>query len=119
MNIIFGDAVKLIPDSFTVLELDTFYVKSLNEKITAWCVIENIPLIEFVTLDAYRRAHGDLMENYRARNWEFCESAIGSLIGRWNGECDSFYFALRERIQQLKNSELTDDWDATIERQEA
>ena len=47
MHIIFGDAVKEIPDRFTVLELDTFRFKDQNKVATAYCVVEKIPLAEF------------------------------------------------------------------------
>jgi len=39
MHIIFGDAIKEIPNSFTILELDTFRRISENEIVTAYCVV--------------------------------------------------------------------------------
>ena len=55
MNIIFGDAVTEIPDSDTVLELDTFRLVSEGTVKTAYCVIEKLPLQEFANLDAYKK----------------------------------------------------------------
>jgi hypothetical protein len=40
MHIIFGDSLKEIPDSFTVLELDTFVVPGDDRPKTAYCVVE-------------------------------------------------------------------------------
>lgn len=112
MNIIYGNRRHLVPDSYTVLELDTFQTPAGNRE-TAYCVIENIALQDFPVLDAYIKVHHDLMQAYRDRNWEYCESAIAGLIGRWNGELDSFYKDLAERVTQLRDQELKPDWDGT------
>ena len=47
MHIIFGDSLHLIPEKFTILELDTF--EDGDKQETAWCVVENIPLGDFPT----------------------------------------------------------------------
>jgi hypothetical protein len=116
MNIIFGDAIKNIPDSFTVLELDTIRVEDSDVTQKAWAVVENIPLHEFSTLADYRSAHENLMIEYRQQNWEYCMSAIRSLTGRWNGELDSFYQHLSQRIQDYRENPPGPGWDGTIFR---
>jgi hypothetical protein len=110
MNIIFGDAIKEIPDSFTVLELDTFNLVSEGRIATAYCVVEKIPLVDFDKLDAYKKIHADLLENYRRREWVYCEHAIEGLIGKWNGELDSFYTDLLLRVQAHRLQEPPADW---------
>ena len=110
MNIIFGDAIKEIPDSFTILELDTFRMPN-QEVRTAYCVVETIPLSEFATLDNYKKIHADLVKFYRERQWNYCEHAIEGLMGRWNGELDTFYTNLLSRVMHLKENPPSDDWD--------
>lgn len=110
MNIIFGDAVKEIPDSFTVLELDTFRMPN-QEVHTAYCVVETIPLAEFATLEAYKKIHADLVKFYRERHWDYCEHAIEGLMGRWNGELDTFYTNVLARVMKHKQNPPPDDWD--------
>lgn len=110
MNIIRGDQRHLVPDSYTVLELDTFQ-NAAGHQETAYCVIENIPLQDFPVLDAYVKVHHDLMQAYRGRNWEYCESAIAGLVGRWNGELDTFYQDLADRVCVFKQQELSEDWN--------
>jgi hypothetical protein len=110
MNIIRGNQRHLVPDSYTVLELDTFETAA-GTRETAYCVIENIPLQDFPVLDAYVRVHHDLMEAYRDQDWQYCESAITGLVGRWNGELDSFYQDLQERVSVLKQQEPVPHWD--------
>jgi adenylate cyclase len=111
MNIIFGDSIKQIPDSFTVLELDTFRMVSDGRTDTAYCVIEKIALADFDKLEAYKKVHADLLENYRRREWTYCEHAIEGLMGKWNGELDSFYSDLLLRVQAHRQTPPGDDWD--------
>jgi len=114
MHIIFGDSLKELPDSFTVLELDTFVVPGDDRPKTAYCVVEKIPLNEFDTLAAYLKIHQDLMQFYKQRHWTYCEHAIEGLMGRWNGELDTFYSSMLQRVQQFKEHEPEPDWTGTI-----
>ena len=113
MHIIFGAAIKEIPDSFTILELDTFRSASENEIVTAYCVVEKIPLTEFTMLDAHKKIHADLMQYYKQRQWNYCEQAIAGLMGKWNGELDTFYADLLNRVIDFKANEPPSDWDGT------
>lgn len=114
MHIIFGDSVTELPDTFTILELDTFKVSTSDEVVTAYCVVEKIPLTEFPLLEAHKKVHEDLIKAYRGQHWNYCEQAIGSLTGKWNGELDTFYSSLLERIQDLKETTLPEDWDGVL-----
>jgi hypothetical protein len=114
MHIIFGDSLHLIPEKFTILELDTF--EDGDKQETAWCVVENIPLGDFPTLDAYKKVHSDLMQAYRGRNWEYCNSAIKGLRGRWNGELDSFYDNLQARVTDYERTPPLEDWNGCLTR---
>lgn len=116
MHIIFGEAAKQLPNKFTILELDTIKLSSTGEKFTSYCVIENIPLGDFPVVDSYIKVHHDMMQAYRDRNWEYCTSAIKGLLGKWNGEADSFYMEMLSRINNLKDQELSADWDGSLER---
>ena len=114
MHIIFGDAVKEIPDTFTVLELDTFKVAPSDALVTAYCVVEVIPLAEFPMVDAHKKIHADLIDAYRNQHWNYCEQAIEALLGKWNGEVDTFYAELSSRITELKDNGVPDGWNSTI-----
>ena len=116
MHIIFGSAIEEIPNSFTVLELDTFRMVKENRTDTAYCVVEKIPLTEFTTLDAYKKIHADLVQYYKQRQWKYCENAIEGLMGRWNGELDTFYSDLLRRVIGYKENEPPADWDGTLLR---
>jgi hypothetical protein len=116
MHIIFGDAVHEIPDSFTVLELDTFNLITENRTVTAYCVVGKIPLNEFPLLAANKELHSNLIQYYRQQQWDYCEQVISELSGKWNGELDSFYTDLLLRISKLKISKPDSNWRGIIER---
>ncbi len=113
MNIIFGESINTIPDSYTVLELDTFRLEDGSRSV-AYCVVEKIPLSEFDKLEAYRQVHTDLLTNYRAREWTYCEHAIEGLVGKWNGELDSFYSNLLLRVMDYRQNPPPEDWDGSL-----
>lgn len=110
MNIIFGEAVKHLPDSFLVLELDTFFYTKDNCTRTAYCVLDNLRLEEYPVIVAYRTVHERLLREYRDQNWEYCRCAIKELKGRWSGSLDSFYDDLYSRIEYLEANPPTQDW---------
>jgi hypothetical protein len=115
MNIILGsENIKELSDRFTVLELDSFRVNGNNESTTAYCVLENIGIPDLMNLENLKSLHGNLIKNYKLRNWNFCEQAIDHLMGKWNGQVDTFYQSLIVRISNLKNQTIDDSWDGAI-----
>ena len=114
MNIIFGkQEVEQLEEKYIVLELDTITIRSSNP-ITVFCVVETIPLEQFPKLEPLKKLHGELMTNYRACNWNFCEQAIEQLMGCWGKDVDSFYDILLTRIQEFKETEPDSDWTGII-----
>jgi hypothetical protein len=113
MNIIFGDSVSTLPDGFTILELDTFRVQD-QPPVTAYCIVSAIPLQEFALAAAHKTIHTDLMQAYKNQHWSYCEQAIAELFGKWNGELDTFYTTLLERIKEHQLVELPADWDGIM-----
>jgi len=115
MHIIFGKSPEL-EEKYTVLELDTIKIGVDGPKRTAYCVIENIPLEEMPAVSMLKDLHGELMQQYRDRDWARCETIIGQLKGKWGGEMDSFYIELVGRIAGLKNQILDSTWTGVIEK---
>jgi len=113
MNILFESAITdEIRDKYILLPLDTFYFRSSDLTETAYCLIENTPILEMMAVEHYRNLHVNLIENYQKQNWVYCENAIEHLKGRWSGELDSFYADLSNRI----NKEKPSDWSPVIIR---
>jgi hypothetical protein len=117
MNIIFGlESVKSLEERYTVLELDTFLLQPTNEVITAYCLVETIPVQEMPAIESLKDLHSNLLAEYRKRNWRYCEDAVAHLIGKWGGELDSFYGELLQRIMKLKQTDLPADWTGQLEK---
>ena len=113
MNIIFKENSAEIQEKYTVLDLDTFVMPD-GAVHTACCVVENIPIIELSQTDSLKELHSNLIKNYAKKDWSYCEQAIQHLIGKWNGELDSFYAELQTRIARLKTMDLDDSWTPVI-----
>jgi hypothetical protein len=106
-----------IKSKYILLELDTFHFSDINSNKTAYCLIESTPIQEMFTLDKNLELHKNLVKNYKLRNWKYCEDALEHLLGKWNGEIDSFYNTIVERIQQFKIQNLDSNWTSVIPRQ--
>ena len=117
MNIIFDKShLDELQSKYTVLELDTFRVESTGQQRTAYCVVENVPILEMAQIESFSNLHSNLMDNYRKKDWNYCEQAVEHLIGKWNGELDSFYADLLKRIISYKENSPGSDWDSTVVR---
>ncbi len=117
MHIIFGEVAQNVPDSYTVLELDTVRRPPDMLPVTAYCLIERIPLTEFPVTAHLKELHDNVIKNYKQRHWDYCEQAIDqTLKGKWAGELDSFYDNLLERIKAFRQNPPPDSWDGTLEK---
>ena len=115
MNIILGqEQAQALSDKYTVLRLDRVCVPGHDGPINSYCVVDNIPLHEMVQLDMWRDLHENLIENYTQRNWNYCEQAIEHLRGKWNGQLDSFYDILQQRVSDHKKNDPGPDWTDVI-----
>ena len=109
MNIIFGrEYVSRLDARYTVLELDTFNIQ--GQEVTAFCVVEQVPILDMPKVDSMKSLHQNLLENFRKGDWNYCEQALEHLKGFWNQELDTFYNSIGERIKAKGSSELTENW---------
>ena len=117
MNVILGDEnIKNIDSRYVVLELDQIRVSAEADPLTAFCLVEQLPLPEIPQQHHYLELHKNLIKNYRRKNWKFCQDAIEHLIGRWRGELDTFYMDLLSRVNKYQAQDLEPDWDGVINR---
>jgi hypothetical protein len=113
MNILLGEEnVAQIDEKYTVLELDTIRIS--GQDIKAYCVVEQLPLYEMLTLEQFRDLHENLMKNYKSKNWKYCIDAIEHLKGKWKGDLDSFYDDLNSRILRYLQTDPGNEWDGVI-----
>ena len=119
MNIILEtDITEQIASKYILLELDSFLMEPESDPIKSYCVItnENMVLQEIATIESNKKLHENLIKNYRSKNWVFCEEALAHLIGKWKGECDSFYKVINDRIKNFKEQPVTDSWIPEINK---
>lgn len=117
MNIMFGGPeIDELRTKYTVLELDTFKFPPNGKTATAYAIVENIPLSEIHRIGEFSDLHHNFMQEYKKRNWKYCEDALEHLVLAWNGELRSFYETVQQRIAVLKTQTLGQDWDGTISR---
>ena len=117
MYIIFGDEqAQEVSKKYTVLELDTVCFAPSGTTATAYAVVENVPIPDLPKLSFQTELHSNLMENYRKRDWNFCEQAIENLVGCFGGELDSFYTELKSRINNYKDNDPGENWNYMLQR---
>ncbi len=80
MNIILGkQAAEKLQDSYTILELETF-TRQDGSAITAYCVIESVPISELPILLSNIKLHENFIREYNNKNYKYCEDAVEHLL---------------------------------------
>ena len=117
MNIIIDpEQIESYRDKYTVLELDTIRILPENKQVTAYCVVDTIPIMELPQTESKINLHNNLLTNYRKRDWNYCHQALEHLIGSWNKELDSYYEDIRGRVNRYMENDPGDNWDGVIEK---
>ena len=115
MNIIFGrEQAASLSENYTVLELDTICIAKDGPAMTAFCIVESIPILKMPKIEEMKTLHQNLLIEYRKRNWNFCNQALEHLVGFWGDDMDTFYSNLKIRIDEFEHSNPGDDWTGII-----
>jgi hypothetical protein len=97
MQIILGqEAADALKNNYTVLELETFLKE--GEEVKAFCVVTDIPVMELPELEQDKALHAMFVSEYYNGNYQFCLENAFHLKGKFNGELDSFYEEIINRI---------------------
>jgi hypothetical protein len=76
MHIIFGnETAQEMAEKYTVLELDQIQLEPTGPVLNSYCVIDkdHVQLQDIGKMESIINLHTKLMENYRKKNWSFCE----------------------------------------------
>jgi hypothetical protein len=118
MNILIDpEQIDTYREKYTVLELDTIRILPSNKEVTAYCVVDTIPIMELPLTESKINLHANLMKNYRQRDWNYCQQALEHLIGSWNKELDSFYEDIQSRVNTYMENDPGENWDGVLEKQ--
>lgn len=110
MQIIFDpNLAKELEDRYAVLELDTIMQPEMTEPITLYAVIEHITLEDIIELANLRELHKQMLCHYKSSEWHLVPHAIEPLMGKWNGELDTFYQSVLDFSEEC--AKLNKTWD--------
>jgi hypothetical protein len=114
MHVIFGeDTAAEMAKKYTVLELDRIQLEPTGPVLNSYCVLEkdNVPMQDIGKMQNVVSLHAKLMENYRKKDWNFCEQALEHLHGSFNGTLNSFYDHISKRIAKYKQQDPGLEWN--------
>jgi adenylate cyclase len=105
-------AQRLDGEYFT-LELDCIAVKGKKEGVNIFTVFRN-PTVNAERWEAAKNQHDAMLLAYRQQNWDTAILAVSQLRGHFDGQMDHYYDLWLERIQEMRNSGLSKDWDGVF-----
>jgi len=100
-----------VEGTYWTMELDSIAVKGKTEPVTIYTVFYNPTDSEQAQWTADREAHNHMLRLYRQQEWKDAILAVNKLKGSFNGQMDSYYDHWLERIEDMKNSNLPNNWD--------
>jgi hypothetical protein len=117
MNIIFGkENLPTASDKYTILELDTIRILPVDQLVTAYCLVDAIPILNMPKAESMKNLHENLLINYRKRDWNYCTQALEHLVGYWGADMDSYYTTLSQRIAKYIEQDPGELFDGIIEK---
>lgn len=97
MHIILGqEPAEKLRENYTILELETFVHN--GQEIPAFCVVDQVPLGDLPVLDQHVSMHNSFLTEYKNKNFDKCMELVSQLKGKFNGDLDSFYDELMNRV---------------------
>jgi adenylate cyclase len=109
-------AERLGNEYFT-LPLDCIAVKGKKEGLDIFTVFYNPPQEQSVSWQQDKQTHESMLGHYRKQQWSDAVVLIDKLKGRFNGYMDQYYELWLERIEDMKNASLPEDWDGVFRAQ--
>jgi hypothetical protein len=110
MQIIFdAKLVSNLSEKYAVLELDTVMQPMMSKPLTLYAVIENITLDDILQLSELKERHQKMMQLYKSGEWEATAELVDLLVGKWNGELDTFYQSVLDF--SAESAKLNKTWD--------
>ena len=98
MQIIWDSAAaQQLRSNQTVLELETFFVN--GQYITAYCVVPAEKVFPDITrLPTITELHNGFITAFNEKNYQLCRDIAPNLMGVFDGELDSFYQTILDKI---------------------
>jgi adenylate cyclase len=99
-----------VKDEIFTLELDCIAVKGKTIGLNIFTPLKTDPNSMAEYLSA-REIHDLMIDYYREQNWDQALHMIDQLKGEFDSHMDHYYDIMIERIGELRESNLPNDWD--------
>jgi adenylate cyclase len=107
-------AERVEGDYFTV-PLDCIAVKGKKEGVNIYTVFYNPTTeVEKVKWETAREQHNQMLAAYRAQKWTTAVKMVMDLKGQFDGQMDNYYDLWLERIEEMQDAKLPNDWDGVF-----
>ena len=100
-----------IGDEYFTLPLDCIAVKGKKDGVNISTVFYNPPREQKPFWEHDRDVHGIMLDYYRKQEWKKAIALVEALKGKFNGNMDQYYDLWLERIEEMQNAGLPEDWD--------
>ena len=100
-----------VGDEYFTLPLDCIAVKGKKEGVNISTVFYNPPREQQPFWEHDRDVHNIMLDYYRKQQWSKAIALVEALKGKFNGNMDHYYDLWLERIEEMKNAGLPEDWD--------
>ncbi len=102
-------------DEYFTLELDCIAVKGKKEGVTIYTVFYNPTTPEaWSDWTSAREMHDLMLQYYREQKWNNAIDIINDIRGSFDGQMDHYYDLWLDRIEEMRNASLPEDWDGVF-----
>lgn len=104
-----------VSDEYFTVELDCIAVKGKTEGVTIFTVFYNPETaVEMSSWKTARDYHDLMLAHYRKQEWDKAIALCKELKGEFNGGMDNYYDLWLERIEEMRVTDLSADWDGVF-----
>jgi adenylate cyclase len=102
-----------VEDEYFVLELDKIAVKGKKEGVNIYTVLASTDTGAMAEWLLAKEQHNLMLRHYRAKHWDQAAKLSEELQGEFDSGMDNYYEVWIERIEEMRQKELPDNWDGT------
>lgn len=112
VKIVLGpQTAEQVKDEYFILELDCIAVKGKKQGVRVFTVLEPDTEDKILQWFTVKEQHEIMLTNYRAQDWVGAAKLCGRLKGEFDGQMDYYYNMMIDRIKDLRQANLSKDWD--------
>ena len=107
VKMILGErTAELVRDTYTLAELDEIAVKGKTKGVKIFTIVDGTGINK-----EYIGIHNKFLKSYRKQDWGNALQISSVLKEAFQGELKSYYEMMDERIEELKENNLGEEWD--------